>query len=207
MPALPLKPEYGPTLGGMLAPRWHAARRPVRVLVMACAAALVVGILAAVLTLENAHYSQARPIAFHFSYRGLYRRPAPPGAYVEVAHGSDSFTVFPMHLPPFSGSASGVIPLYATRLEAGLARRFADFRLISAVRVKVNNLIGYSVNFRASVAGHAVDGRDLLLLPPRAGARDGVALELVTRASKTITTASPVGSDGVLSLPLGSFSF
>ena len=42
MATIPLKPQYGPTLGTLLAPRWHAAPRAVRVLVRAAGVGLLV---------------------------------------------------------------------------------------------------------------------------------------------------------------------
>ena len=42
---IPLKPEYGPTLGRLLAPRWHAASRLVQALVIVAG----VGLLALVI--------------------------------------------------------------------------------------------------------------------------------------------------------------
>ena len=73
MAAVPMKPEYGPTLGRLLSPRWNAAPRLARMSVIGAAAALMALLLATGLTLENAHYAHGGPVPISFSYRGLYR--------------------------------------------------------------------------------------------------------------------------------------
>src|ERR1039458_670620 len=119
MMAVPMKPQYGPTLGRLLSPRWRAAPALVRWVVIAAGVALLALFVAAVLTLENASCSHGGRVPFSFSYRGLYRVAANPGGYVKVQrHRSDgvledSFAVAPLVLPPYSGSLSGELPLYA----------------------------------------------------------------------------------------------
>ena len=55
MAAVPIKPQYGPTLGQLLSPRWRAASPLARRLVIASGVGLLlVAALGAVLTLENA---------------------------------------------------------------------------------------------------------------------------------------------------------
>src|SRR5271169_3028651 len=128
-----MKPQYGPTLGQLLSPRWQAASPLVRRAVIASGVGLVVLALAAVLTFENAKYSQGGRVPFSFSYRGLYRVPADPGGYVKVQHrGSsgrleESFAVEPLRLVPYAGSLSGELPIYATRYMEELSRSYADF--------------------------------------------------------------------------------
>ena len=84
MPAVPLKPEYGPTLGQLLAPRWQRASRRARVLVVLAAVAVVALFVGAALTLENAQYARGGPVPFSFSYRDLYRTVPAAGEYVRV---------------------------------------------------------------------------------------------------------------------------
>ncbi len=73
MAAVPIKAEYGPTLGRLLSPRWRAASSLARVVVLALAAGVVALGIGVFLTLENAHYSHGGRVPFSFSYRGLYR--------------------------------------------------------------------------------------------------------------------------------------
>jgi len=81
---VPIKPEYGPTLGRLLSPRWQAARPLTRALALAACAGAVALVIGAVLTLENAHYSQDGAVPFGFSYRSLYRTRPDAGGYVKV---------------------------------------------------------------------------------------------------------------------------
>ena len=52
-------------------------------------------------------------------------------------------------------------------------------------------------------------GRDVLLLPPRAGAREGVVVRMLTAPTASAQVQSPmeVGETGVLLKPLKSFTF
>jgi len=79
MAAVPIKPDYQPTLGQLLAPRWRSASPLFRTAVIVLLLGLAVLIPAAVLTLENASFSHGGKVPFSFSYRGLYRVPPDPG--------------------------------------------------------------------------------------------------------------------------------
>src|SRR5271155_4477648 len=114
-----MKPQYGPTLGQLLAPRWHGASPLVRRLVIAAGVAVLALVIGAGLTLENAQFSHGGRVPCGFSYRGLYRVAPDPGGYVKVqrrrADGrlEDSFAVDPLRLPAYSGELSGELPIYA----------------------------------------------------------------------------------------------
>src|SRR5271155_1981013 len=115
MATIPLKSQYGPTLGTLLAPRWHAAPKAVRGLVRATAVGVVGLAGAGALPLWPAPHSHGGAAPFHFSYRGLYRTTPEPGQYVRIdrrANGrlEDSFAVSPLHLPPYAGGLSGEAP-------------------------------------------------------------------------------------------------
>ena len=135
MSALAVRDEYGPTLGQLLAPRWHAASRARRVSVSVCAGTLLALALALALTLLNATYAHGGRVPFSFQYRGLYRVAPEAGGFVRVdrRYGDGaleySFAVAPLRLPAYSGELTGEIPLYAGRVIEGLARRYPDFAL------------------------------------------------------------------------------
>ena len=214
MAAVPIKPQYGPTLGRLLAPRWRAASRPARAAAIV-AAVLVVGLaLGAVLTLENAHYSHGGRVPFSFSYRGLYRVPAEGGEYVQVQRRGgdgellDSFAVAPLRLPPYSGGLSGELPLYATTLAQALARGDPGFTLRGAGKTRVNGVPAYNLLYTTVREGRRLFGRDVLLLPEKAGAREGVLIVMLASpsAKPKITTPSELAGEGVLSRPLKSLS-
>jgi hypothetical protein len=215
MAAVPMKPEYGPTLGRLLAPRWHAASRPARAAAIAVCVVVVVALLAAALTLENATYSHGGRVPFSFSYRDLYRVPPDPGGYVKVqSRWPDgalkySYAVDPLLLPPYSGELNVELPLYATGFIPALGRRYRDFALRGEGKTRINgNLTGYEVLYTAEVEGREMYGRDVLLLPG-AGAREGVNIVMLTapKASSEIISPLEVGTTGVLQRPLKSFTF
>lgn len=216
MPAVPIKPEYGPTLGRLLAPRWNAASPLARRFLLAVGATLVVVIVAAVLTLENAHYSHGGRVPFSFSYRGLYRVAPDPGGFVKVerrfADGTvhDSFAVGPLRLPPYSGNISGELPLYAAAYIRELSGRFSGFALRGEGKTKVNTLTSaYHVLYSVLLGGRKLYGRDVLLVPERPGARDGVVIEMLSFPMKSSESSSPleVALKGVLLRPLKTFTF
>jgi hypothetical protein len=214
MAGVPLKPEYRPTLGQLLSPRWRRASRSVRWLVLALAAALVVAVAALVLALLPARISHDGPVPFSFSYRGLYSTAPDPGGYAKVTRRrggllEDSFAVQPLRLPAYRGSITGELPLYATGYVKALASRYRDFELQGEGKTRVNEVAGYSVYYTAKVQGRAMYGRDILLLPERPGTRDGVAIVMLSApgAARGVTSPQLVATEGVLYKPLRSFTF
>lgn len=214
MASIPLKPEYGPTLGELLAPRWHAASGFVRAIVVAIGVGLSALAVGGALTLENAHYSHGGAAPFSFSYRGLYRTAPAAGEYVQVrspARGAlrSSFAVGPLRLPPYTGSLSAELPLYASSYIAGLRHRYAGFVLRGEGKTRVNTVPAYTVAYTARIAGRSVYGRDVLLLPERPGARAGVHIVMLSspRANSQVTSPLLVGTAGVLERPLETFTF
>jgi hypothetical protein len=212
---VPLKPEYGPTLGQLLAPRLRGDPRVIRAGAVAAGVLLVALILAAVLTLEDATISYQGKVPFSFHYRSLYRTIPDPGGYAKVqrprAGGplEDSFAVEPLHLPPYSGNLSGELPLYASGHIYELTGRYRDFVLRGEGKTRVNTVPGYNIFYTATVRGQKVYGREILLLPERPGARDGVDLVMLTSpsANSQVTAPQGVGSTGVLHAPLQTFTF
>jgi hypothetical protein len=212
--SIPLKPEYGPTLGRLLAPRWHTASRLVQAIVVTVGVGLLALVVGAGLTLENAHYSHGGAVPFSFSYRSLYRTAPAPGEYVQVrcpAHGPlrDSFAVGPLELPSYAGGLSGELPRYAASYIDGLRRRYAGFVLRGEGKTRVNTVPGYDIVYTAQIAGRTVYGRDILLLPERAGARVGVHIVMLSTPTANSQVTSPllVGTAGVLERPLETFTF
>ncbi len=213
MPAIPLKPEYGPTLGRLLAPRWHAASRFVQAIVIVAGIGLLTLVIGAGLTLENAHYSRGGPAPFSFSYRGLYRTTPEPGEYVQVrspVHGPlrNSFAVGPLWLPSYTGGLSAEYPLYAASYIEGLRRRYRGFVLRGEGKTRVNTVPAYDIAYTAQIEGRTVYGRDVLLVGEQAGARAGVNIVMLSAPTADPGVTSPllVGTTGVLEQSLESFT-
>jgi hypothetical protein len=215
MAAVPIKPEYGPTLGRLLSPRWRAGSPPVRTMVIVSIIALLALSLAAALSLLNAGYSHGGRVPFSFSYRSLYRVTPDQGGYVKIQrHRSDgrledSFAVEPLTLPPYSGALSGELPLYAAGYIRGLRARYVDFVLRAEGKTRVNTVPAYDVLYTVLVDGQTMWGRDVLLAPDRLGAREGVDIVMLTSptASSQVTSPLEVASAGVLLKPLKTFTF
>lgn len=210
MASIPLKPQYGPTLGRLLEPRWRAARSLTRTVVMFTGAVLVVLAIVAVLSLLDASYSHGGPVPFSFRYKGLYRTAPDPGGYVKVARSShgrlqDSFAVAPLRIPSYAGSVTGALPLRSAGYIRMLRRRFVGFRLQSEGKTRITStLAGYDIRYSTLIDGRRLSGRDIFLLPSGAHVREGVVLEMLT--SEHASVAKPVATQGVLERPLKTFS-
>lgn len=212
MPAVPIKPAYGPTLGRLLSPWWRSSSTPVRALVLAGVAGFVALALGAFLTLENAHYSHGGPAPFSFSYRSLYRVAPEPGGYVRIErHDSDgrlkdSFEVAPLTLAPYAGEQNAALPVYAAGYVRTLSARDEDFVLRGdgKTRINANAVSAYQVIYTARVDGRTMWGRNVLMLPERRGAREGVTIVMLTSptADGQVTSPLEVASAGVLQRPL-----
>jgi hypothetical protein len=212
MAAVPVKPEYGPTLGRLLAPRWRAASRSARVALIVGGTLLAAVLVAAALALVNPTYGRGGRVPFHFSYRDLYRTTPGPGQFVAVqrlrADGRlrDSLAVGPLRLPAYSGEPSAELPVYTAGLIGGLRRRYQHFALRAEGKSTVNSVPAYNVYFSAREDGEAVYGRQVLLLPERRGARDGLSITLLTVPSSSTRSPLEVASIGVLAEALKSFT-
>ncbi len=215
MVAVPMKPEYGPTLGRLLAPRWHALSRTARIAAIAAGAVALLGVVAIALTLLDASYSHGGSVPFSFRYRDLYRVAPDPGGYVKVqkrsgARGLEySFAVDPLKLPAYGGDLSGELPLYAAGYIDRLRARDPGFVLRGEGKTRIGTMLGYDVLYTEILDGRELYGRDVLLLPEHAGVRDGVDIVMLTAAgaSKQVDGPIEVATAGPLEKPLKSFSF
>jgi len=210
-----MKPEFGPTVGRMLAPRWQSMSRLLRAAVIVAGVGSVLLAVAVALTLEKAHYTHGQGFPFSFSYRDLYRTTPDPGGYVKVqSKGEDgslkySYAVDPLELPPYSGGLSAELPIYAAGYIDQLKSRYSDFVLRGESRTRINKVPGYEVLFTATVRGMPMYARYVLLTPEQPGARRGVKIEMLasTTASSQIKSPMEVASAGPLVNPLKTFTF
>ncbi|MFI5004412.1 MAG: hypothetical protein ACHQE6_05295 [Solirubrobacterales bacterium] len=218
MPALPLKSEYRPTLGELLAPRWRRSSRAVRALCVAAVALLAAVVAGAALTLASPTLSHGGPVPFSFAYGGLQRATPAPGWYARVQRVKggrieDSFAVGPLALPPHRGELGAALALYATdyirRLAAERIPGRTGFVLRGEGSTQLDSLppyATYNVFYTTTVAGREMYGRNVLLLPDRRGARMGLEIAMLTAAGKRqVTSPLDVGVKGPLEEPLGTF--
>ena len=215
MTSVPVKPEYGPTLPTLLAPRWKAAPRAARVVLVIAGGVLLALLVGGVLALLNASYSRGGATPFHFSYRGLYRAAPEPGGYVRVrspARGAlkYSFAVNPLRLPPYSGPAAAEVPIYASGYIRALRASHPDLVLQGEGKARLSSTLGgYQIAYTATISGRRMMVRDVLLVPERAGVRDGLQIVMLTApgADSQITSPLEIASTGVLQRPLKTFAF
>jgi hypothetical protein len=213
-----VKPQYGPTLPALLAPRWRSASVGLRGLVVAAVAAVVVAVVAAVVVVgarTSSFVYRGSPVSFNFSYpRGLRQVKPPAGADLRLEGRTPSgrlrdwFEVDPLALPPYSGEISGQLPVFAANYIAELVRRIPGFRLQTETKTRINLTAGYSVTYSGQIEGQLMYGRLVMLVPALTGARNGVVLNMGIVPNATIdSTPDQVGSIDVLEKPLRSFRF
>ena len=220
-----VKPQYGPSLVQMLAPRPLAVRLAAgalaALLVVARVAAGVFALLlvlaAIVIGIRSVPDEQVvllhKPITFNFAYGPQFKRIQTAGTVVSLAHDRgglflDSYVVRDLELPPYKGAAGGMLPVYAYTYIKGLRKRYGGFAFVSEGRTRINNGIGYEVTFRARRAGRTLYGRHLLLVQDTPdGLRRGVIIELTSTASAGTPNADEIGNHGALKQPLRSFRF
>jgi hypothetical protein len=206
-----VKPQYGPTLVQMLAPRSLALRAGVAALAVALVAVTVAVYLA---TRPNETFVLERtPVTFNLAYGPQFRRVPVAGAVVALANERgglflDSYVIRPLTLPPYRGAAGGMLPVYANGYIDRLRRRYPAFEFVGEGRARINNGIGYEVTFRSRREGRTLYGRHLLLveeLPD--GRRHGVVVELESTPAAGTPNADEIGDHGALKQPLRSFRF
>jgi hypothetical protein len=216
MSAVPLRSEYGPTLGELLAPRWRRASGTARALAVGAAVLVVAALAIAVARFEHPTLSYTGAVSFGFHYGGLYRARPEAGGYVKVqrpraGRPEDSFAVAPLSLPSYRGTPSAALALYAAGYVQRLARRYRGFSLRGEGWTQVDSISAYAVYnvfFAATVGGRETYGRDVLLLPERLGARGGVTITMLSAVAGNRQVTSPllVGTKGALEAPLTSFA-
>ena len=174
-------PEYGPTgpelIRRRLGPR---ARRGLAAGVAVVALALAVLIATrsgdGLTTLEH----RSAPVFTLLHPAGQVRRVEPAtGELVRLRSRRGpleiTVTVRRLALPPYSGSVSGFLPVYADRHVRELAAQVPGFTLLADGKARVNDAPGYQVRYRSGSAARPTTGIDILVVPED-GRRDGVIL-------------------------------
>lgn len=191
-PAKAKKPDYGPSLKELLAPRLRTLAGWQRALLVLAAAAIAAGAVALLIRSEAATDSyhqgvddaRARgltAIPFHFDYSSAMKLTRPPGAYVRVERRlndtlSARMTVSELEIGPQRGLLSGFMPIVATRYERNAARSYRGFRLAFEGRARVNEVEGYQFAFTARLERPGRTARQLfgriVMLPEPHDAND-----------------------------------
>src|ERR1700676_474170 len=164
----PVKPEFGPTLPQLLAPRIDSLPR-IAGRIAAVLAVLVVA--AAVLFALRNHdpvYSHSGPAATRFSTsysRVMTLEPTPPGALVLLEQRSKSgsllasFEIKTLHLPRYSGEMSGLLPVMAINFMPRLVASDPTVLVQTEGRTRINFVPGYTFTYQRTINGTVYWGR------------------------------------------------
>ena len=168
------RPGLGPTLPGALRERFGIppAVTVAVVAVVAIVAAAAVIVLVGRPNVWGERVIRKGPPVFNMIYPGDAMRVAEPrpgqllrlegfrkGLRAEV-------TVEPLELPRFDGDVThGLLPVYADRFVEAARRRRPGLQLSQEGRARVNNGVGYEVDYQRNTASERFLGRDVLLVP------------------------------------------
>lgn len=213
-----LRPEFGPGLPELLAPRTGWPVRRLRVVLIAVAVLLVALQALRVLTSDSSGLVNdvlvREPIAFTLGYRDQLERVEPQGEELLRLQSrpggktEERFTVAPLALPAYRGQQGGTLPVAAAREVAALRRTFPDgFRFRGDGRARINLIPGHQVLFQTRIGDRLWYGKRYLLLPDEPGAREGVRITVLSRYSKATPSVDAVGVFGLTKGPLRSFRF
>jgi hypothetical protein len=210
-----VRPEFGPTLPELLRPWTRAHPRVTRAVLVL----LVLGVGAAITLLVRSGEDTRTAIVdspvvtFNLIYpQGLVRVApqrgellhlrSPPGAPHSLTYAARAIV-----LPRYRGDINGYLPLYSAALIEAMRHGYRSFALRGEGRVRINEAIGYGMQFQARRGGTLVFGRRLLLFPGETPGRRGVDILLLAAASPAVPNVDAVGNAGPLKTALRSFRF
>jgi len=217
-----LRPEFGPGLPDVLAPR---LRWPVR-----RARRFLIGLFVVLVAVQGARVAisggsgltndaiVSEPVAFTLGYRDALERVRPQAGEalrlqsVAGAKTVERFTVAALRLAPYTGDQAGILPVLAAREVGRLRASFpTGFRYRGDGRARINESPGHQLLFQTRIGGRLFYGKRFLLLPevepPAQQPREGVVITLLSRYSKATPSVDAVGVFGVAKGPLRSFRF
>jgi hypothetical protein len=210
-----VRPEFGPSLPELLAPRMRRLPRGVQAALATVVLVILAGIVAVILGRGGVHAVVVRgPVTFNLQYPdGLVRvapRPgellrleSPPGARYPLL-----YVVRRSTLPRYRGDINGFLPFFSAHLIAAMQRANPAFVLRGEGRMRVNeNATGYSLQFQTRLGGRLTFGRRLLLYPGEVGVVSGVDVLLLARSSPTVPNVDSVGGAGPLKQAMRTFRF
>jgi hypothetical protein len=205
-----VRPEFGPTLPALLQARGVSRRTMVLAAVVLAAVAAGVVLLARAAS-DTEHVVVAGPPEFNivFTSSQLQRVAPHPGELLRLEghrrHVSAAITVRAVHVTPPAGTTDIVdayLPIVAEQRQQELRARYGTIQIYDEGKARISDVPGYQIGFSA----HGVYGRDVYVLRPVAGARDGVLLSL-RRFVRGPTTAADGDFFKAAKLALTSFAF
>ena len=213
-----VRPEFGPTLPELLAPRVRALPRAAQIALAVLAALVVAGAVYVVVHRREAdERPQAvvrSPIAYNLLYTAPLERVAPRGRETlrlqtrAGASAPQSFTVTPYKLPPYKGDATGILTLQSANMITQMRRTIPGFVWRGDGRVNYNRQPGYEILYQAKIDGRTTYGRRTILLPGGdTPPREGVDIWMVAARSDTVPRVDAVGATNGTALKTAIRSF
>lgn len=215
-----VRPEYGPTLPELVAPRIAGVPRRTRV-VVAIAAVAVVAAAVAALVLRGADPVEVvvrEPVAFTlvFDEAALQRVAPPAGAELALRERGDRapqrLRVEPLELPAYRGDPSAAVLGISAQAIDRLRREVPGFVLRSEGRFRLNEATsGYAISFQGRDGGKVRYGKQVLAYPDPAEGdpmpREALRVTLLLDRSPANPNVDSVGVNGPLKRPLRSIRF
>jgi hypothetical protein len=188
---MPFLPEYGPTAPELVRRHFGApARRAIYGAVAVVVLAVVVLILSHDDGLTELKHTSRPQFTLLYPPSQVHKVKTRAGELVRFRSGRGRLrmevVVRRLTLPPYEGSVSGLLPVFAERQAAALALELPGFRLRTDGKARVNDAPGYQLRYRAG----ATQGTDVYIVPED-GEREGVLL----RFRQTNRPAGAAGKD------------
>ncbi|MSX01917.1 MAG: hypothetical protein F2813_02025 [Actinobacteria bacterium] len=201
MPSI-VRPEFGPTLPELLAPRWRRLNRFWRAaIVVACAAIVLVAAYALVGGGSGMRTLKvATPIPITIPYDGaalqqrvavgneLFRLSTPPSAADPA-----TLSASPITIAPYRGSIEGTLPIVASRLTEQMRRVDPGLIVRGYLPVLVKQRPGYEILFQFKRAGRTRYGRRVIVFADQPGVREGLDILMTSARSLRIPTSEQLG--------------
>ena len=213
-----VRPEFGPTLPELLAPRVRALPRAAQIALAVLAALVVAGAVYVVVHRREADERPLAvvrsPIAYNLLYTAPLERVAPRGRETlrlqtpAGASAPQSFTVTPYKLPPYKGDATGILTLQSANMITQMRRTIPGFVWRGDGRVNYNRQPGYEILYQAKIDGRTTYGRRTILLPGGdTPPHEGVDIWMVAARSDTTPRVDAVGATNGTALKTAIRSF
>ena len=214
-----VRPEFGPSLPELLAPRVRALPRLVQA---ALAAVVLLIVLAAALVLFRKEEDANRqtvvvrsPIEYNLVVAPPLARVAPRGREtlrLETPAGTKApmlYTVTPYRLPPYHGDSTGILTFESANMIARMRRTIPGFVWRGDGRVNYNRQPGYEILYQANIGGRTTYGRRTVLVPGGdAPPKEGLDITMQAARSAAIPRVDAIGAaNGPLKTAIRSLRF
>jgi len=213
-----VRPEFGPTLAEVVAPRVRALPRAGRLAFWALVAVLAALVVLAAMLLvrgdDRAHVIVREPVAFNLVHGDGLGRVAPRGREtlrLQTPAGAAApqvFAVTPMRLAPYKGDVTAALMGLTPRMIDRMRSELPGFVWRGDGRVNINKQPGYEIIYQYRRDGRTTYGRRVMLVPDaETPPREGVDITLVARRSPAVPRVDAVGTEGQLRTALRSLRF